>query len=65
MKIIFDVFEMEKEVFEEKIVEASFWSNICVKWVQFKKNCELFNILDIVFNFSDDDSLELVQKGQL
>jgi hypothetical protein len=33
MKIIFDVFEMEKEVFEEKIVEASFWSNICVKWV--------------------------------
>jgi len=33
MKIIFDVFEMKKQFFEEEIVEASFGSNICVKWV--------------------------------
>jgi hypothetical protein len=33
MKIIFDVSKMEKEFSEEKIVEASSGSNICVKWV--------------------------------
>jgi hypothetical protein len=33
MKRNFDVFEMEKEFSKEEIVEGSFGSNICVKWV--------------------------------
>jgi hypothetical protein len=33
MKIIFDVFEVKKQFSKEEIVEASFGSNICVKWV--------------------------------
>jgi hypothetical protein len=59
MKIIFDVFEMEK------LLRHNLGLIFVLNGYSKKSFCELFNISDIVFNFSNDDILELVLKGQL
>jgi hypothetical protein len=60
MKIILMFLKWRKNFLRKKLLRHHLGLIFVLNGYSQKKNCELFNILDIIFNFSDDDLLELI-----